>query len=152
MLTESEFEQLKERADAINASIKRLEGVTNELTVAQAREISKLNRINFGLLVVTAVLVVLSLFILYQRYRSDLNSQRISEIQAVGSAQSQKTAAEQQLRKTLVFCPILEQALSTYDQTGHAAKADPAQYERTFAGLERGATHLECDKRTRGIK
>lgn len=147
---------IDKQVTAVVATTKEVTKAVDHLTTGigdvlktQDVQIAKVKQIHHIMIAVMVSLLVMLVLGFYFIVRIVVNTNEIEKIQETGGAVAIATQREQQTRKDLVFCPMLGALLASYDPSGRVAKADPAQYERTYAGLEIAATHMACQSRVR---
>ncbi len=150
MMTPTTVDALTATVGRVVQSVTQLASLTKELSDTQEMQIKNIRRINLWLSVVLGILVLFAAFSSYQIQVVNKNSQNIAVLQAVMNTTTKRTAAEQQARRELVFCPLWVAMLSSYNPTSQAALANPAQYEDMFVALEHGAKYLNCSQQVRG--
>lgn len=137
------------RATEITSSIAKLSASIDSVARIQTTQINRLRRVNFILAGVVAVSALSVGINFWQLEKVQSNTARIDVLQSLGGTAITNAVREQQARKNVVFCPLLEHALSTYDLKNPYAIANPERYQRNFGGLERAAEYMECLSRTR---
>src|SRR5690349_10645750 len=129
-------EETRRIAGEIEESLDSLTEAVGVLTHVQARQLSRMRR----MLVWTAVGLLFDLGlsgvggVLYLQVHD--NARQLQSVNERVSSQA--------------LCPLYDVLLRSWNPESPAAKADPAEYDRDFAVIERGAQVMGCPHSTRG--
>lgn len=131
------------KINELTQSVEELSALSQEISVAQAGQIKRVQKLQGWLMVALVTVAVAAGFAIWAALKLEEANAAIAD--------NQKTISEIQVAVSAdVLCPLYDIFLDSYRPNSPQAKEDPELYERSFDVIENGARALKCTDTTRG--